>query len=314
MPVELQEVRPLKRPLVARIREHKHVLLMCLPFVVWVAIFVYAPVWGWIMAFENYNPGIGIFHSEWVGLKYFIRFFQDPSFLLVMRNTLALSSLNIINFTVFPIVFAVLLNELRLLPYKKLVQTVSYLPHFVSYVVVSNIFLTLLSPSTGVVNDLLVNLGVVKTPINFFALPKLWWFLVAGINIWKEIGWSAIIYLAAIAGINPELYEAATIDGAGRFRRIWHITIPGMLPTIVVLFVLNIPDLLNAGFEPSYLLGNPVVSDHSEVLDLFIYIKGIAHAQYSFATAIGMMRVLLGLGLILGANKLARSVSDYGIF
>lgn len=302
-----------KKPIGERIRKNKYLLLMCIPFVIWAIIFFYIPLYGWLMAFQNYNPGIGLFSNNWVGMKYFQRFFHDPQFGTVMRNTVALGAINIVNFTIWPVVFALLLNELRNIKIKKSIQTISYLPHFVSYVVVANLFLTLLSPSGGVVNELLVALGITKESVHFFAKPKAWWFIIAFINIWKDCGWSAIVYLAAISSIDPLLYEAAAIDGAGRLRQIWNITLPGIVPTIVILLILSVPDLLNAGFEPSFLLGNSIVSDHSEVLDLFIYNKGIKYAQFSYATAIGIMRTLLGLILVLGANKFAKSVSDYGI-
>ena len=296
-----------------RVMRYKILLMMAIPCMIWLFIFAYLPVWGWIMAFQDYNPGLGILKSPFAGLKHFRRFFRDPNFIQILRNTMAISSLNIITHTIFPITFALLLNEVMTISYKRVIQTVSYLPHFISYVVVSNLFLTLLAPS-GAANDLLVVLGIVEQPIFFFAKPKLFWFLVAGINIWKECGWTAIIYLAAVSSIDPQLYEAATIDGAGRWRRMWNITLSGIMPTIVVLLIMSIPDLLNAGFEPSFLLGNGVISDYSEVIDTYVYNRGIAKSMYSFATAVGLLRTAFGLILIVGANKFARSVSEYGIY
>ncbi len=293
--------------------KQRALLLMLLPAIICVIVFVYMPTWGILMAFYDYNPGLGLKGSPFVAFKHFQRFFADSNFWLLVRNSLAISALNIAFGTVFPIAFAVMLNEVRSTIFKRTVQTISYLPHFISYVVVANIALTLLSPS-GVVLSALMKLGVLKKSVLLFAEPKAFWWLVAGLNIWKEMGWSAIIYIAAIAGIDPLLYEAAMVDGAGRLRRIWHITMPGIRPTIVVLLIMAIPDLLNAGFDPSYLLGNAMVSNYSEVLDTYVYRLGLAQGQYSMATAVGLCRMAVGLVLILSANAFARRVSDYSLF
>ncbi len=297
----------------SRIIRQRKLLLMILPAFVLAFVFFYLPIWGMATAFFNYNPGLGFAGSEFVGLTHFRRFFSDKNFGNILRNTLAISFLNITFGTIFPITFAILLNEMRNLWAKKFVQTVSYLPHFVSFVVVANIALTFLSPS-GQVNLLLTSLGVIQQPIMFFTVPKAFWWLVAAINIWKEMGWSAIIYICAIAGIDPQLYESAMVDGAGRLRRIFYITLPGIAPTIVVLLIMAVPDLLNAGFDASYLLGNAMVSDYSEVLDTYVYRLGIQQGQYSYATAIGMMRQIVSLLLILSANAFSRKVSEYSIF
>lgn len=297
-----------------RLYRQKYLLLMLLPSVILVAVFVYTPMWGLLIAFVRYKPGLGILGSEFVGLHYFKQFLSDADLLLVMRNTVAISGLNIICGVVFPVTFAILLNELCLKRFKKITQTISYLPHFVSYVVVANLALTIFSIDDGLVNNILMSLGIIDEPFFFFAKPKLFWFLIAGINIWKGMGWSAIIYIASITNIDPQLYEAATVDGAKRFRRIWHITLPGIVPTIIVLFILAVPSILSAGFEPSFLLGNPIVSDYSRVLDTHIYTLGIQSGQYSMATAIGLLRSLISLILILSANGIARRVSEYSLF
>ena len=297
-----------------RICKQRILLAMTLPFVLWAIIFRYVPLWGELMAFEDYNPGKGILNSQWVGLKHFIAFFSDDNFILLLRNTVSISLINITLATVLPIAFALFLNEIGVSWFKKTVQTISYLPHFISYVVVSNLFLTLLSPTDGVVNKLLMMLHVVKERVFFFARPELFWALVGSINIWKEMGWASIIYIASISSINPELYEAATVDGAGRWKRMWHITLMGIKPTIVVLLILNVPDLLNAGFEPSYLLGNSLVSDFSEVIDTYVYKMGLENAQYSFATAVDLFKMVIGLILIFSANKISKRISEYGIY
>jgi putative aldouronate transport system permease protein len=297
----------------SRIAKQRTLLLMVLPAIACAALFVYTPMWGMLMAFFDYNPGLGLSHSPFVGLKYFIRFFTDSQFPLLIRNSFAISLLNIAFGTVSSIVFALLLNEVRSTAFKKTVQTISYLPHFVSYVVVATIALTLLSPS-GFLLDSLVKLGLLKEAPVLFTEEKAFWWLVASLNTWKEMGWSAIIYIAAIAGIEPQLYEAAMVDGAGRFRRMWHITLTGIRPTIVVLLIMSVPDLLNAGFDPSYLLGNAMVSNYSDVLDTYVYQLGLAQGQFSLATAVGICRMLVGLVLILSANAVARKVSEYSLF
>ena len=291
----------------------KTLYLMLFPAILFTVIFAYVPIWGIFTSFYDYNPGLGFSGSPFVGLKHFQRFFSEKSVFLILRNTVAISFLNILFGTVFAILFAVLLNELPFVRFKKTVQTVSYLPHFVSFVVVSNIVQTLLA-TNGPINGLFVYLGVLEKPVVFFTIPEAFWWLVTAMNVWKEMGWSAIIYIAAIAGIDPSLYEAAMVDGAGRLRRIWHITLTGIRPTIVVLLVLAVPDLLNAGFDASYLLGNAMVSNFSEVLDTYIFRVGLQEGQYSYAAAVGLLRQAVGLVLILSANKFSKKVSEYSLF
>ena len=291
----------------------KTLYLMLFPAILFTVIFAYVPIWGIFTSFYDYNPGLGFSGSPFVGLKHFQRFFSEKSVFLILRNTVAISFLNILFGTVFAILFAVLLNELPFVRFKKTVQTVSYLPHFVSFVVVSNIVQTLLA-TNGPINGLLVSLGVLEKPVVFFTIPEAFWWLVTAMNVWKEMGWSAIIYIAAIAGIDPSLYEAAMVDGAGRLRRIWHITLTGIRPTIVVLLVLAVPDLLNAGFDASYLLGTAMVSNFSVVLDTYIVRVGLLEGQYYYAAAVGLLRQAVGLVLILSANKFSKKVSEYSLF
>ena len=295
------------------LRRYRTRYFMLIPALLLTAVFVYGPIWGMGVAFFDYNPGLGFAGSSFVGLKHFVRYFQSSSFLLIIRNSFVISLLNILFGTIFPITFALMLNEISSTPFKKTVQTVSYLPHFISYIVVANIALTTLGPN-GVVMRLLMSLRIISQPALLFAQPKSFWPLVASINIWKEMGWSAIIYISAIAGIDQTLYEAAMVDGANRFRRIWHITLTGIRPTIIVLLIMAIPDLLNAGFDPSFLLGNAMVQDYSEVLDTFVYRVGLGQGQYSFATAIGLLRMMIGILLITSANAFARRVSEYSIY
>jgi len=290
-----------KRPLRAVLYEQRYLLLMSLPFLGWLLLFKYVPIWGWTMAFQDYRPGRPFFEQEWVGLQQFARVFTDQRFYAVMRNTFAMSILGLVVGTVSAIVFALLLNELRSPRYKRAVQTISYLPHFVSWVVVASIFTRLLSVS-GPVNDVLVRLGVIERPFQFFLQGRLFWWLVTFITAWKDTGWNAIIYLAAISAIDPQLYEAAWVDGANRFQQMRHITIPGIMPTVTVILIMNIGWLVSTGFERQMLLGNPIVMDYAEVLDLYVLNYGIRMGRFSFGTALGIFKSLLSVLLVLGAN------------
>jgi putative aldouronate transport system permease protein len=283
-------------------KEQKVLYGMSLPFIVIVFIFSYMPVWGWLMAFQNYKPGKGIFEQKWVGLDHFAALFSDDKFYLVLRNTLAMSFMGLIVGFTIPILFAVLLNELRGSVFKRTVQTISYLPHFVSWVVVAGIVTKMLSTDGGAVNQLLMWLGFIDQPIQFMAQGNLFWYIVTGSDIWKEMGWSAIIYLAAISGIDQEQFEAAKVDGASRLRQIWHITLPSIAPTIAILLIMSIGHLISIGFEKQFLLGNPLVVDYSEVLDLYALNYGLGMGRFSFGTAIGMFNSIVSIILLLLAN------------
>lgn len=283
-------------------KEQKVLYGMSLPFIVIVFIFSYLPVWGWLMAFQNYKPGKGIFEQKWVGLDHFAALFADDKFYLVLRNTLAMSFMGLIVGFTIPILFAVLLNELRGSVFKRTVQTISYLPHFVSWVVVAGIVTKMLSTDGGAVNQLLMWLGLIDQPIQFMAQGNLFWYIVTGSDIWKEMGWSAIIYLAAISGIDQEQFEAAKVDGASRIRQIWHITLPSIAPTIAILMIMSIGHLISIGFEKQFLLGNPLVVDYSQVLDLYALNYGLGMGRFSFGTAIGMFNSIVSIILLLLAN------------
>lgn len=293
--------------------KQRYLYLMSLPFVIWLIIFSYVPIWGWIMAFQNYKPGKSIFVQKWVGFKHFIDLFTDERFYTVLRNTLAMSIMGlIIGFTV-PIIFAILLNELKNHFYKRTVQTISYLPHFVSWVVAAGLVTQMLSNS-GIVNQILTALHIVKEPVSFMTSGGAFWFIVTAADAWKETGWGAIIYLAAIAGIDPELYHAAYVDGANRFRRIWHITLPGIRPTIVILLIMSIGNLVRTGFEKQFLLGNPLVMDYSEVLDLYVINYGISLTRYSFGTAIGIFSSLVSIILLFSANRVLKKTTGESVY
>lgn len=286
---------------------------MSLPFVAWVFVFNYLPVWGWTMAFQNYIPGKAFWEQEWVGLAHFIQLFQDERFFLVMRNTLAMSFLGLTFGFTIPIIFAILLNEVRNSLFKRVTQTVTYLPHFVSWVVVAGIVTKMLSTDGGVINDILVGLGILDQPYQFMADGRLFWGIVTISDIWKEMGWNAIIFLAAIAGLDPQLYEAAKVDGATRFRQIWHITLPGIRPTILIVLILNIGHLIQIGFEKQMLLGNPLVLEYSEVLELYALNYGIGLGQFSYGTAIGIFNSVVSITLLLLANGIFKRYSNQSV-
>ncbi len=294
-------------------KQQKYLYLMSLPFVIWVIVFHYFPLWGWTMAFQNYRPGLTFFEQEWVGFEHFIALFQDERFYLVLRNTLAMSIMGLLlGFTV-PILFAVLLNEVRKKAFKSIVQTVSYLPHFVSWVVVAGIVTKILSIDGGVVNQLLTSTGLVDEPIQFMTKGEWFWIIVTLSDLWKEMGWNSIIFLAAMAGIDPQLYEAAKVDGASRWRQIWHITLPGIRPTILVVLILSIGHLITIGFEKQFLLGNSTVVDYSEVLDLYALNYGIGLGRFSYGTAIGIFNSLVSIILLFLANGIFKRFTNQSV-
>lgn len=297
-----------------RIKKQKALVLMSIPFLIYIFIFCYAPLIGWLMAFQNFKPAKGLFNQTWVGLKQFEFLFSDPTFLRVIRNTLAMSLINLTLSFACSIGFALLLNEVRHVLSKKFVQTVSYLPHFLSWIIVTGIVAQVLSTETGIVNQLLMWTHIIDRPINFFAETKYFWGIVGAANVWKEVGWGSIIYLSAITAINPDLYEAAEIDGAGRFQRMWHITLPGIKPTIFILLIINIGNILNAGFEVQYLLGNGLVQDVSQTIDIFVLKYGISLGNYSLATAAGIFKSMISIILIFLANRFAKSMGEERLF
>lgn len=282
-------------------------------FVVYGFVFCYLPLAGWLMAFQNYKPKDGLFGSQFVGLAKFQQLFSDDTFLGVIRNTLAMGVLNLVTTFVMAILFAILLNEVRTVWWKKTIQTISYLPHFLSWIIVTGILHDALS-STGIVNELLVNLGIFETELNFFAYPKYFWGIVAFANVWKETGWNAIIYLAAITSIDPSLYEAASIDGAGRFAKIWNITLPGIRSTIMILLLMNVGNVLNAGFEVQYLLGNGLVQNVSQTIDIYVLKWGISQGDYAIGTAAGIFKSVVSIALIVAANMFAKRTGDDSLF
>ncbi|GEM04888.1 sugar ABC transporter permease [Halolactibacillus miurensis] len=296
-----------------RMMSQKMLIAMSLPFVLWLIIFRYIPVVGWLMAFQDYKPQNGFFGNEWVGLKHFRDLFNEPTFFRALENTIGMGVLGLVFTTLAAITFALLLNEMRFLKFKKLTQTISYLPHFVSWVIVANIVTTMLSIE-GPINGLLTSIGILDDPINFMAKPGMFWGIVTSAEVWKSTGWNAIIYFAAMAGIDPQLYEAAKVDGASRLRQMWHITLPSIRSVIIVLLILSIGNLINIGFEKQMLLGNNIVMDKAIVIDLYALNYGIGMFRYSFGTAIGIFKSVVSVILILIANGFAKKIGEGRVF
>ncbi|HEY5561088.1 MAG TPA: ABC transporter permease subunit [Clostridiaceae bacterium] len=292
------------------LKKQKYLIFMSLPFVIWGFIFSYIPLWGWTMAFQNFKPQRSFSEQEWVGFAQFKVLFSDDTFYQVMRNTFAMSLLSIIFGFFIPIIFALLLNEIKGGTFKKVVQTISYLPHFVSWVIAASIITSMLSTDGGIVNIILMKLGIMHANVNLITQPKAFWGIVTVSDIWKEMGWNAIIYMAAMAGIDQELYEAARVDGGNRFQQMWYVTLPGIRSTIIILLVLSIGSILNAGFEKQMLLGNPLVLDYSQTLDLYVLNYGIGMFRYSYGTAIGMFKSVISIILLFMANSVAKRFGE----
>jgi putative aldouronate transport system permease protein len=283
-----------------RLSTQRQLLWMSLPIVLYVILFTYVPLAGWTMAFQDFKPTKG-FASPWVGVKWFAYLFSDEQFVMVMRNTLAMSFINLIFGFTFAIGLALTLNEVKSKRLKSFAQTVSYLPHFLSWVVVAGLVSTILA-SDGVFNIVFQWLGIIKEPKIWLGQPKAFWWIVGFTNVWKEVGWNTIIYLAAMSAIDPALYEAAEIDGCGRLSRIRHITLPGIKSTIVVLLIMNLGWIMESGFEIQYLLRNGMNADYSQSIDIYVVNYGMRQGNYSLATAGGMFKSVVNIILLLMAN------------
>ena len=286
---------------------------MVLPGMIWLLVFCYLPMYGCQIAFQNYRITDVLGTSDWAGLKWFAKFCQDPSFFQVMKNTLGISFLKLLFGFTAPIIFALLLNEIRNLKFKRVVQTLSYLPHFLSWVILGGIMITWLS-DTGVINRVLIAMGVLDEGVSFLAKPQYFWGVSVISEIWKELGWGAIIYLAAISGIDPSLYEAAEIDGANRFQKLWYITLPEISGTIAILFILQVGGIMGSNFDQIFVLHNALNDPASNVIDMFVYKIGIGNANYSYATAIGLFRSVISLLLLLIANKVTAKLEGSSLF
>lgn len=296
----------------SRLFKNRWIYLMLLPGVIYFVLFKYLPMWGVLIAFQDYQPFLGFWHSPWVGTKHFDRFFSDPAFWMLFRNTLILAVYNLVFFFPLPILLALLLNELRNKVFKNLIQSFLYVPHFISWVVVVGIAYIFFTTEGGLVNEWIASIGGHKIS---FLLSEDWFrTMITSEVIWKETGWGTIIFLAALAGVDMQLYEAARIDGAGRFRQIWHVTLPAIRSTIVILFILRLGHFMDTGFEQVWLMMNAMNREVAEVFDTYVYNAGILQGQFSYTTAVGLFKSLVGLILVLSANHLARRAGEEGIY
>ncbi|ANE48519.1 hypothetical protein SY83_22050 [Paenibacillus swuensis] len=301
-----------RKPSVLReIAQHKYLYLLGLPGMLCFIIFKYLPLPGIMIAFQDYSVYKGILQSEWVGLQHFITLFKDPDFFMLFRNTITISLLHILMFPA-PIVLALLLNELKNATVKRWIQTFVYVPHFVSWVIVISLTYIFLSKETGILNNLIHTWGGERIELLFNG--KAFYPLVILQEQWKNIGWGSIIYLAAIAGVDPALYESAKMDGAGRLRQIWSVTLPSIIPTVIIMFILALGHTLDTNFEQIYLMQNPINSEYSEVFETYVYKQGIREGEFSYTAAVGIFKSTIGLILVLGSNYLVRRRGHEGIY
>lgn len=290
---------------------------MMLPATLLIIVFCIVPLFGILIAFKDYRPvsGVaGIFTSEWNHFKNFKILFQNYDFWPMLRNTLGINLINNLLSIPVTLFFALLLNEVISERFKSLIQTVTYMPHFLSWVVFGGLFMTLLSTDNGFLNTILMNLGIVKEPVGFMAEPKYFWAIAAITSLLKELGWGAILYIAAISGVDQELYESAMMDGAGRFRRMWYITIPCIKPTVMIMIIFAISGMLNNNFTQIYVFQNSLNLSTSQVIDTYVYEYGLGQLQFGMAQAVALAKSVIAIILLLGANKLSNKITDSGLF
>lgn len=297
---------------ISRIRKDKWLYVLLLPGLLYFLIFKYVPMWGVTIAFKNYQPFLGFWESEWVGLEHFRNFFNHPDFFRLLRNTLILAVYDLVFFFPAPIILALLLNELRLALYKRIVQTLVYIPHFVSMVIVASITYVILTTDGGIVNQILEKYTGHTIPF----LSSTEWFrkLIIGQIMWKETGWGTIIFLAALASVDQEQYEAAIVDGANRWRQVWHITLPSIRSTIIILLILRLGNFLDNGFEQIFLMTNSLNRPVADVFDTYVYFVGITQGAFSYSTAVGLFKSVVGIILIVGSNTLAKKMGQQGLY
>lgn len=315
---EVRSSRSKKDSYIIRFARQWQLQSMVLPAIVFIFVFMYMPMWGVLIGFKDYNIFKGFAESPWVGLKHFRYFINLPEFPQIMKNTLGISLSKLIVGFPAPIILALMLNEVLNVPLKKTIQTISYLPHFISWVIVSGFVLSMLSVDNGSVNMLLQWLGVIDEPVNWMSRKEYFWSILVIVNVWKSMGFNAIIYLAAIAGIDPTLYEAAVVEGAGKIHKIIYITLPCISNTVVILLILSIGNILNAGYEDILLLTNMgkngILYDVSTTIDVHVYTWGIEKQRFSYATAVGVFKSVLNVVMLYSANAISRKLSDKSLW
>lgn len=298
------------KPVWKQIRRYKWYYILLLPIFTWYIIFNYGPMFGIAIAFIDYNPFAGILQSKWVGLHWFEYLFSNRMFFTALKNSLIINAYSLMFAFPAPIILALLLNECRGLLFKRTIQTISYLPHFISWAIIGGLITSILSPSGGFINQILLNAG--KDSIYFMAEPRFTRTIIIVSGMWKGIGWGTILYLAALTNVNPELYEAATLDGAGKLKQAWYITLPSISYIIVMQLIFSVTGFIDVGFEQTFNLVTPTTYETGLVTSLYVYNMGIKSAQFSYATAVGLFQSLVGVVLLLGANYIARKVAPDG--
>ncbi|WP_105616834.1 ABC transporter permease [Vallitalea okinawensis] len=294
------------------LKKHYQLYLLVLPAIIVIFIFNYIPMYGIQIAFKNFVPSLGIAGSEWVGFKWFIKFFNSPYFMQVLKNTLGLSFYQLAVGFPFPIILALVLNQINSKKYKRVVQTVTYMPHFISVVVVVGMLMLFTSPNKGFVGALMRGMGL--EPINFMGEAAWFKTLYVFSGIWQSVGWGSIIYLAALSGIDPSLYEACSIDGGSKLQKMWYIDLPSLVPTIVILLLLRAGKLMTIGFEKVYLMQNSLNLSSSEIISTYVYKTGLLNSQYSYSAAIGLFNTVINFILLVSLNKIARKTSDMSLW
>lgn len=308
---QLTHTRKARHPLLTDIRRRPLLYLMVLPAVAGIILFRYLPAYNMVIAFQNFDLLDGVWGSDWVGLKWFLKFFRDPFFFRLVRNTFLIAFFSLVWGFWPPILLALLFHELRFDRFRRVSQSISYLPHFLPTVVMAGVVLELFSTG-GLVNRIIGAVGI--EGIRFFNDPG--WFrpLYIGSGIWQQVGWSSIIYLAALSGVNPELYESAYMDGAGRLRRAWHVSLPGIAPTVYLLFILAVGQLMSVGFEKPFLLQNPAIYETADVIETYVYRRGIINQEYGYSAAVGLFNSAINLALLLVANRLTGRYTQHSLW
>ncbi|WP_202555928.1 ABC transporter permease [Paenibacillus silvestris] len=301
-----------KRGILKDLRRDRYLYLLGLPGALFFLIFKFAPMWGVVISFQNFSPFAGITGSEWVGFEHFQRFFTNPDFMLLFRNTMAINLLNLVLFFPLPIILSLLLNELRSVVYQRVIQSIVYMPHFLSWVIISGLTFLMFAKGEGLVNKMLEGLGLAR--IDFLTNPDTFWGMLTLQSIWKECGWGTILFLAAMASIDPGVYEAAKIDGASRLRQMWHITLPAIRNVIITLLILRLGHMLDVGFEQVFLMYNGAVSHVAEVFDTYVYRVGIQQGEFSYSTAAGLFKSIVGLVLVVVANWISKKMGEEGVY
>ena len=301
-----------KETLLSYMKRHKWMYLLMLPGIIYFVIFKYVPMAGLVISFQNYSPYLGILGSEWVRLEHFKTFFMNPDFKMLLVNTFSISILNLVFFFPMPIILALLLNEIKNKFMKKSIQTMIYIPHFISMVIVASITFTLLNTDSGVINQIIYSLTGNK--LEFLSDPKYFRWIIVIQNIWKETGWGMIIFLAALAGVDTQLYEAAQVDGAGKLRQVWHVTLPAIKSTIIIMLIMKVGTLLNTGFEQIFLMKNSLNSSVAEVFDTYVYTLGITQGAFSYSTAVGMFKSVVATVMVLTTNWICKKCGETGLY